>query len=184
MSSQPQYFKCASFVEGVEVMAIPWIESWAHRVVNHCFHQSLLQFAAQDVPGSSLLPPSPPTCSVPSHHDATLPWQAREHLPEGDFTVPITLTTAQIKSCHLNHKQQSNRTRELRVIEKERRAGRENMYKLWKQSAMHGLGKCRETAWLEGGVRSQKELGLSSAFLLTEDATLGKLLSLILFSYL
>lgn len=50
---------------------------------------------------------------------------------------------------------------------------------------MPGLGKCRETAELEGGVRSQKELGLCPAFLLTGYATLGKLCNIFhLFSYL
>ena len=59
-------------------------------------------------------PRYPPYVAIPSHHDATLHWQAREHLPEGDFTAPITLTTAQIKPCHLNHEQQCNRAGELR----------------------------------------------------------------------
>lgn len=138
------------------------------RVVNQCFHQSLLQYAAQVVPSSSLLP-LPPYAAFPSQHDATFPWQAREHLPEGDFTIPITLTTAQIKPCHLNHKQQSNSAGELKQSNrKEKRgkrggAGRERETGTHAhagainktQSPMPGLGKCREAVQLEGGVRRQ-----------------------------
>ena len=76
--------------------------------------------------------------------------------------------------------QQGSGTQRDRKGEREREREREREYAqvVKTQSAQHGLGRCRETAWLEGGVRSQKELGLSSAFLLTEDATLGKLLTL------
>ena len=73
----------------------------------------------------------------------------------GDFTVPITLTTAQIKRCHLNHKQQSKEAGELSVTEKEREAeserGREAECKgvlllqtIKTQSPMYGLRKFGE----------------------------------------
>lgn len=142
--------------------------SWAHPgwwITTSTSH--FPKYAAQVVPSSSLLTP-PPSAASPSHHDATFPWQARGYLPEGDFTIPITLTTAQIKPCHLNHKQQSNRAGELKQSNRKGKqgggrgglGGRERdrthwCHKQWKQSHTHGLGRCRETVQLEGGVRRQ-----------------------------
>lgn len=121
-------FKCIRFCPGCENCENPMDPVLStSRMMNHCFHQSLPQCAAQVVPRSSLLPP-PPKCSHPLS-----PWPWR-HSPltgtgtpaRSDFTVPITLTTAQIKRCHLNHKQQSTEAGELRVTEKGREAERQS----------------------------------------------------------
>lgn len=186
-------FKCTSFVRGVKIMRIPWIQSWAHPgwwITASTSHLPSMQPKLSQGP---LCSPPPPICSRPLS-----PWPWR-HSPltgmgipaRGDFTVPITLTTAQIKRCHLNHKQQSKEAGELSVTEKEREAeserGREAECKgvlllqtIKTQSPMYGLRKFGETvaAQLEGGVRSLKELGLSPVLPLTGHATLEKLLAL------
>lgn len=113
-------FQCVKFCPGCENCKNPMDPVLSiSRAMNHCFHQSLPQNAAQVVPRSSLLPP-PPIRSRPLS-----PWPWR-HSPltgtgtpaRGDFTLPITLTTAQIKRCHLNHKKQSTEAGELRQSHK------------------------------------------------------------------
>ena len=93
-----------------------------------------------------LLSALPLTWPVPSDRDATLHWQARQHLPGGDFTTPITLTTAQIKPCHWSHKQQCNRAAELRVTEEGRERERAPYCTSGTQSPALWLGRYTQTA--------------------------------------
>lgn len=147
-------------------------------------------------PESSQAPLCPPPLQVrcPSHHDATLLCWAREHLPEGDFTTPITLTTAQTKPCHLNHKQQCSRTRERSPAGVTEQEGEKEMGGgAVREGHGHRQLKYSHPSCDLGNTRRQrskreeqglKELGLSPALPLTGDSTLGKSPSCILFPYL
>lgn len=159
-------FKCFSFVQGVKTVRIAQIQSGAHP--GRWITASTGHFPSMQ-PESSQAPLCPPPLQVrcPSHHDATLLCWAREHLPEGDFTTPITLTTAQTKPCHLNHKQQCSRTRERSPAGVTEQEGEKEMgggccergpwpQTIKIQSSELWLGKHTETAQQEGRAGTQR----------------------------
>lgn len=104
------------------------MRSSGFRITNHCSHQLLPNMQPQS-PQAPLSLPHPHA----AHSAATMtPLSSDQNTCQRVTSPdPVTLTTAQTKRCHLNHKHQSNQAGPFRQSSRKRERERDDSSNTW-----------------------------------------------------